>query len=298
MLYALDKKTLRAWSKSGVFLPEFKGAEMLRVVFQTDPKVIAKILPKPLTPTRKPLGLAFVARYRATNFGVSYDEGALFVNAAYKGEIGKYCLSMPVTNDMAMIGGRERYGFPKKMADAITLERDGGHVVGSVVRHGAELMHLEAELTDEVDLGAPDPAGVPWTKDSEGRDALKAVSFLFKFFPAASGSGFEDPPRLIRQVTLFRPRLGLKGGTGKLELGGSTADPLGEIPVRDVLTATYGVYDTTMLPARRLVTVRNPLRFAPYAFFSTDTLGVLDPTDRPKLSRRKRRKLERKLASY
>lgn len=298
MLYALDKKTLRAWSKSGVFLPEFKGAEMLRVVFQTDPKVIAKILPKPLTPTREPLGLAFVARYPATNFGVSYNEGALFVNAAYKGEIGNYCLSMPVTNDMAMIGGREWYGFPKKMADAITLERDGGHVVGSVVRHGAELMHLEAELTDEVDLGAPDPAGAPWTKDSEGRDAIKYVSFLFKFFPAASGSGFEDPPRLIRQVTLFRPHPGLKGGTGKLELGGSTADPLGEIPVRDVLTATYGVYDTTMLPARRLVTVRNPLRFAPYAFFSTDTLGVLDPTDRPKLSRRKRRKLERKLASY
>lgn len=298
MLFALDGKTLRAWSKSGVFLPEFEAAEILRVVFRTDRKVIAKILPKPLKPTRKPLALAFVARYPTTNFGVSYDEGALFVNAAYKGETGSYCLAMPVNNDMAMIGGRERYGFPKKMADAITLERDGSHVVGSVMRHGAELLHLEADLTDKVKPGTADPSGSVWTKDLDGKDAVKAVTFLFKFFPAASGTGFEDPPRLMRQVTLLRPRRGVKSGTGKLELGGSAADPLGEIPVRKVLTATYGLYDTTMLPAQKLATVRNPLRFAPYAFFSTDTLGVLDPSDRPKLSRRKRRELERKLASY
>ncbi len=30
-----------------------------------------------------------------------------------------YCLSMPVDDDMAMAGGREAFGYPKKMAEVI-----------------------------------------------------------------------------------------------------------------------------------------------------------------------------------
>lgn len=298
MLYAVDKRELRAWAKTGPFLPTFAAAEMLLVGFRTDPAVVQRVLPKPLEVPEDPMALAFVARYPETNFGVSYNEGALIVPAAFKGETGGYCLAMPVDNDMAMIGGRERHGFPKKLADQITLERQEDHAMGSVVRRGEEILHLEAALTDPIDVGSLEQLIGPSVQDLDGRQSLPFVSFLFKHFPATDGTGFEYPPLLIRQVTLFRPRADLLAGAGKIVMGAAPADPLGEIPVRDVVLAVYGVFDNAMLPGRVVSKVRNPLRFAPHAFFSTDMLATIDRNTRPALSRSQRRRLRRQLAEY
>lgn len=298
MLYSVDRQELRAWAKRGLFLPTFTGAEMLLVGFRTDPGVLARVLPRPLVPTDDGMAVVFVAHYPETNFGVTYREGALTVPAAFKGEVGGYCLAMPVDNDMAMIGGRERFGFPKKLADEITLERDQGNVVGRVVRHGEEILHLEAELTSDIDIGALEGLAPAPVQDLEGNPALPFVSFLFKYFPAADGSGFEYPPRVIRQVTLFRPREGLQSGAGKIELGRAAADPLGEIPVRDIAIVVYGTFDNVMLPGRVVSKVRNPMRFAPHAFFSTDTLATVDLAARPPMSRRARRRFRKRATSY
>ena len=51
-----------------------------------------------------------------------------------------YCLSMPVDDDMAMAGGREVFGYPKKMAESITLREEGSTVIGSAVRKGTEIL--------------------------------------------------------------------------------------------------------------------------------------------------------------
>ncbi len=297
MIYAVDKKVLRAWSKVGPFLPTFTGAEMLRAAFLTDPAVVEAILPKPLEPLDEPIAAAFIARYPATNFGVTYNEGALFLAAQFKGEPGTYCLAMLVDDDMALIGGRERYGYPKKMAD-ITLEIDGTRATGTVVRKGHEILHIDVELTDDVESETLDRLGMPLVTDLDGMQSQLAVSYLFKFFPATMGIGFEHAPRLIRQPNLFHPRPGLRAGSGKLELRSSVADPLGDIPVREIVSMTYGLYDNVMLPGRTVATVRNPLRFMPYSFFKTDTLAVLDPGSFPQLSYRQRRSLKKRVASY
>ena len=275
MIFALDKKELRAWSKIGPFLPTFTGAEMLWVTFRTDPEVIKAILPKPLEVPPEPIAQAFIARYPETNFGVTYNEGALFIGAVFKDEPGGYCLAMPVDDDMALIGGRERYGYPKKIADEITLDLDGQRATGTVARKGHVIMRIDVELSDEIGieaLGGPDR---PIVTDLEGRRALLGLSYLFKFFPATVGAGFEHAPGLMRQPNLFSPRPGLRAGSGKLELHSSIADPLGDIPVREIVSMNYGVYDNVMLPGRRVATIRNSMRFAPHAFFKTDTVAVV-----------------------
>ncbi len=90
---------------------EFYDAEALTVYFETKAAIVEKLLPPPLKPSPIPFGAAFVANYPKTNFGVAYRESALFLLAEYNGEEGAFCLSMPVTNDMAMIGGREVFGY-------------------------------------------------------------------------------------------------------------------------------------------------------------------------------------------
>ena len=295
MSYAVDRKEVRALVRSGAFLARFAGAEMLRAHYRTLPDAVSAVLPKPLEPPPDPLATAFVARYPETNFSPPYNEGALLVDALYKGEHGLYCLAMPVTDDMAMIGGREYYGYPKKIADEITLDHDGGRIVGRVIRKGTELLHIEAELTDQA---SPTDIGFTVTEDLDGKTAIKAVSFLFKYFPSATTRGFEHSPRLIRQVSLLTPREPLETGAGKLELASTRFDPLGEIPVIELLTVSYGVFDSVMLPGTVAAQIRNPLRFARHALFKTDALAYARQQEVSPMSRRRRRRQAKAIGAY
>jgi len=125
---------------------DFYDAEMLTVFWETKPEIVARLVPAPLEPAALPIAMAFVAWYPATNFEAVYRETALFIRVKYQGEEGSYCLAMPVTSDMAMAGGREVFGFPKKMAD-IHYSIDGDAVHGWTERRGVRFMEIRASLT-------------------------------------------------------------------------------------------------------------------------------------------------------
>ena len=273
MLYSLSKDQLDKVIKANK-LSEFTNAEMLLAGFQTDAEVVRKILPNPLQPSSDSSAIVFVARYPETNFGCIYNEGALSLSCEFKGERGLYCLSMPVDDDMAMIGGREIYGYPKKMAEKITLERNGDQVIGSVIRKGTELIRLECQLGQEAPGDILGNLASP-TEDWEGVKCYKFISFLFKYFINPGNDSFDYLPRLVREAVLFRPIGNLKIGTGKITLGSSTWDPLGEIPVNSVSTFIYGTFNNTMLPGKVVGRVWNPLRFMKHSFFKVDYIPVL-----------------------
>ena len=273
MLYCLTPKDLDKLANLHV-LADFPNAEMLIATFETDPDVARQILPKPLTFSKDNLARAFVARYPETNFGCVYNEGALFLNCEFRGEPGSYCLSMPVDDDMAMIGGRENWGYPKKMAEKITLDNDGVSVIGGVTRKGTEILRIECTL----DGDAPDDVmagfGSP-TKDWHDKPCYKLISFLFKHFPSAGGKSFDYFPRLIREPVLFRPAGALKSGTGVVTLKSTTVDPLGEIAVGPIKSMFYGTFHNTMLPGKVVSRIWNPMKFIKHAFFKNDFLPTL-----------------------
>ena len=82
-------------------------------MFTTTMEAVQRLLPPPLEPAETLACTAFVGEYHRTNFIPPYNEAAVFIPCQYKGEVGSYCLAMPVTTDIAMIGGREVYGYPK-----------------------------------------------------------------------------------------------------------------------------------------------------------------------------------------
>ena len=128
---------------------DFFDAEMLTLAWETKTEAIEKLLSPQLKPAAKSLVLAFIADYPSTNFGVPYKESALFVKASFEGQEGFYCLSMPVTNDMAMAGGREIWGYLKKLAN-IEIQREGDRLEGSTERHGIQFMKVKANLTGKI----------------------------------------------------------------------------------------------------------------------------------------------------
>jgi acetoacetate decarboxylase len=273
MLYNLKEKQLDKLAKSHI-VPDFPNAEMLFAIFETNPDVVREVLPQPLMPSSVARGVAFVGRYPETNFGPGYNEGALLLNCEFKGERGAYCLSMPVDDDMAMIGGREQYGYPKKMADAITLENNGNTVIGSVIRKNTEIIRIECQLDSEAPNDFLGTLAYP-TEDWDGIKCQKVVSFLFKHFPSPGGNNFDYLPRLIREPVFFRSLGKLKTGNGQIKLSSTNYDPLGEIPVNSLISIIYGQFHNTMLPGKVVGRVWNPLRFIKHAFFKTDIVPTI-----------------------
>jgi len=249
----------------------FFDAEMAMVFFRTDPDVIKRIVPEPLKPLAEPLAMAFVAKYPKTNFGSVYNEAALFLLVEYKGELGGYCLTMPVTEDMALIGGREIFGFPKKIADEISLKRTKNGVKGRCIRRGIELMNLSMPFDEEVEANKVAEMLGTLTSQEPGEE-WKATSYNFKFFQSPQITGFDYKPRLVKQVTTFKPSSKIKLSYNfDLKLGSSDRDPLAEIPVKESIMGLYGIFNNTMHPGEVIAEVGEE-QFMRYASFKIDFL--------------------------
>jgi acetoacetate decarboxylase len=243
---------------------EFYGAEMLMVAWETRPEIVQRLLPAPLKPAEKPIASAFVADYPKTNFGLPYKEAALFLLAQYDGVEGAYCLAMPVTNDLAMAGGREVFGYPKKMAD-IHFDHQGDDVEGWAERHGVRYFEVKARLT-----GQPNDAGFMelLTEAMAAGPEQERYAYNFKVFPSPEGQGFDYNPRLMRAPTRFKPTE-VKIGEAQLVMNPSEHDPWAEVEVVKMLGAVYTKGDNTMLPGKIVAEV-DPISFAPFAFLRWD----------------------------
>jgi len=243
---------------------EFYNAEMIFAFWLTRPEVAQHLLPPPLQPAGIPLAAAFIANYPRTNFGLPYREAALFLLAQYDQIPGSYCLSMPVTNDMAMAGGREQFGFPKKIAH-IELNHIGNHSDGFVERNGIRFFQL-AFTVDEQSIA--DVFKNLIQESFAFHQEKGSGTYLFKSFNAPDNQLFDYPPRLIRQNTVFRPK-SIEWGQAQVTLSPSNYDPWNEVEVVNPIGAVRIIGDNTMLPGQVLAEV-DPIVFAPYAYNKWD----------------------------
>lgn len=240
---------------------DFYDAEMHMVFWETKPEIIAKLLPPPLQPAEHPIVMAFVANYPRTNFDVIYKESTLFLRAVHNGEEGNYCLSMPVTNDIAMAGGGERVGFPKKMAN-IDFKRDGLSVIGWTERRGIRFMEVRVRLSGK--LNDPEAQEMLISNRAGVDGSISAISYNFKHFPAPEGGNFDYNPHLIRQETILKPKE-MQLGEAEVILRHSDYDPWAEVEIVKMLGALYTVRDNSMLGGKTVAEV-GVMEFLPYAF--------------------------------
>lgn len=245
---------------------EFYDAEMLTVYFETKPEIVARLLPAPLKPAILPIGAAFVANYPKTNFGVSYLESALVLLADHNGEQGIYILAMPVTNDIALILGREVFGYPKKIANIGLVKKDDV-VEGWTERHGNRFFDVKAKLTGKFnDEAAQQLMTETLTNESD------SIVYNFKFFQSPERKGFDYNPRLMREIVRFR-RSTMKLGEAEMVFRSSEHDFWGDVEIVRVLGAVYSVGHNTMMPGK-IVAEADPDAFAPFGFMKLDSMGT------------------------
>jgi acetoacetate decarboxylase len=196
-------------------------ATSLVAVYETDPEVVAAVLPPPLQPSGEPLVKVTVATVDIEGLP-TFGAGSFSVQARHEGTLGYYPLVMPMTTEQSVLGGRETFGEPKKLAE-VALVRDGSAVTGRFTRMGVTFVEVSGRVTGSLELPAED----------------RRTDFYFKFLPAPDGKGFDAEPSLVychrTETTRWLERV-----EGDVTLRDSRFDPVVDLPVRRLRDITLG----------------------------------------------------------
>ena len=218
-------KSLEQVKRDAEHNPEFLESTVrsLRVVYETVPAIAAALVPKPLQPLRPEICVTFshVAMHVAPEVTIEIGSAVFGVRASYDGIEGIWLVTMPMTSEQAVIGGRETYGEPKKIAK-IDFQKDGDRVAASVTRMG--VTYLEAKGTLAESLGP--------------REFLEH-GFCVKALPSCDkGKAFDGEPLLVRLDWQHHHRAAHRVA-GELILRPSPFDPVADIPIRKLLRMEY-----------------------------------------------------------
>jgi acetoacetate decarboxylase len=208
----------------------FVDRQYLIITYRTDPEALAAVVPEPLEVTDPVVKFEFIRMPDSTGFG-DYSESGQVIPVSFRGRAGFYTHCMFLDDHPPIAGGRELWGFPKKLGrprlraeiDTLIGELDYGPLRIAVGSMGYK--HRPA-----------DPVAV--------RAALEAPNFLLKIIPHVDGT-----PRICEIVEYRLEQIDLKGawtGPAALSLVSHALAPLAELPVREVLSATHLVADLTL----------------------------------------------------
>lgn len=208
----------------------FVDREFLIITYRTDKDALRAVVPEPLEVMEPMVKFEFIRMPDSTGFG-DYTESGQVIPVRFNGQQGGYVHSMYLNDESPIAGGREIWGFPKKMADpAMRVEKDtlvGTLDVGSV-RVATGTMGYKHRALDHATV----------------LQSLQAPSFLLKIIPHV-----DCTPRICELVRYFMTDVTIKGawaGPAALELHAHALAPVSDLPVLEVLSAVHIQSDLTL----------------------------------------------------
>ena len=208
----------------------FLDREYMIIAYQTDIDALKRVIPEPLEVVEPIVKYEFIRMPDSTGFG-DYTESGQVIPVRLRGETGGYVHAMYLDDEPPIAGGRELWGFPKKLASP-KLEVDRDTLVGTLdygrVRIATGTMGFKHR---KLDAGAV-------------MKSLNEPGFLLKIVPHVDGS-----PRICELVCYHLEDIVLKGawaGPAALELHPHALAPISDLPVRHVISATHLIADLTL----------------------------------------------------
>jgi acetoacetate decarboxylase len=208
----------------------FVNREFLIVSYRTDLDALRAVVPEPLQVTDAIVKYEFIRMPDSTGFG-DYTESGQVIPVTFEGVAGGYVHSMYLNDEAPIAGGREIWGFPKKLANpSLSVEKDTllGTLDYGPVRVATATMgykHHALEL-DAI------------------RASMLAPNYLLKIIPHVDGSA-----RICELVRYFLEDVHVKGawsGPAALQLAQHALAPVADLPVLEVLSGTHIVADITL----------------------------------------------------
>lgn len=208
----------------------FFDREFLIITYRTDPERLQAVIPEPLEMTDPIVKYEFIRMPDSTGFG-DYTETGQVIPVRFEGREGGYSHCMFLNDHPPIAGGRELWGFPKKLASP-SLKAEVDTLVGTLdygpVRVATGTMgykHQEADL-------------------EKVKAALAMPNFLLKIVPHVDGT-----PRICEIVEYALEDVNLKGawtGPAALTLSEHALAPVAELPVLEVISALHLKADLTL----------------------------------------------------
>ena len=208
----------------------FVNREFFIVAYRTDPDALKAVIPAPLEFTEPIVKYEFIRMPDSTGFG-DYTESGQVIPVSFRGEKGGYVHSMYLDVHPPIAGGREIWGFPKKLGSPEM--RVEGDTLGGILRYGpvpvaiATMGYKHRTLAHEPIL-----------------KSLSAPNFLLKIIPHVDGS-----PRICELVRYYLEDITVKGaweGPAALELFHHALAPVASLPVLEVLGGVHILTDMTL----------------------------------------------------
>jgi len=210
----------------------FINREFLIITYRTDPAKLRALVREPLEiDEREPLVKYEVIRMPVLSGVGDYTESGQVIPVSFQGRRGGYTHCMFLDDEPPIAGGRELWGFPKKLANP-TLHTEIDTLVGTLdygpVRVATGSMGYKHRNADLAAVKA----------------SLEAPNFLLKIIPHVDGS-----PRICELVEYYLEDIALKGawtGPGALGLYPHALAPVAELPVLEVVSAIHILADLTL----------------------------------------------------
>jgi len=208
----------------------FVDREFLIVTYRSDIDALRQVVPEPLLVSEPIVKYEFIRMPDSTGFG-DYTESGQVIPVTFEGTRGGYVHSMYLNDEAPIAGGRELWGFPKKLAaPSMTVEKDTllGTLDYGSVRVATATMGYKHHAIDP----APVLAG------------LLGPNYLLKIIPHVDGSA-----RICELVRYFLEDVTIKGawsGPAALELFHHALAPVARLPVLEVISGMHIVTDMTL----------------------------------------------------
>jgi len=208
----------------------FYHREFLIITYRTDPQKLRELVPEPLQVTEPLVKFEFIRMPDSTGFG-DYTESGQVIPVSFRGRKGSYTHCMFLDDHPPIAGGRELWGFPKKLAKP-TLHDELDTLVGTLdygsVRIATGTMGYKHRSADLAAVKA----------------SLLTPTYLLKIMPHVDGT-----PRICELVEYSLEDVELKGawtGPVALTLFSHALAPLAELPVLEVVSGTHIIADLTL----------------------------------------------------
>lgn len=208
----------------------FVNREYFIVTYRTDPQKLRERVPEPLATASPLVKYEFIRMPDSTGFG-DYTESGQVVPVSYGNRKGSYTLCMYLDDHPPIAGGRELWGFPKKLAKP-TLRAETDTLVGTLdygsIRVATGTMGYKHRALDTAGVSA----------------ALAEPNYLLKIIPDVDGS-----PRICELVEYRLEDVVVKGawtGPAALSLMPHALAPVADLPVLEIVSATHIVADLTL----------------------------------------------------
>jgi acetoacetate decarboxylase len=210
----------------------FVNREYLIITYRTDPAKLRSVVPAPLEFDEREalVKYEFIRMPDSNGFG-DYTESGQVIPVSFRGRKGGYTHCMFLNDEGPIAGGRELWGFPKKLGQP-TLRTEVDTLIGTLdygpLRVATGTMgykHRESDL-------------------AQVKAALEEPNFLLKIIPHVDGS-----PRICELVEYHLEQLVLKGawtGPAALALTPHALAPVADLPVLEIVSAIHIRADLTL----------------------------------------------------